>query len=415
MPIYSEVFFDRNVKFQYPPSSLFALMAMQAMAPPQRVRITDQDVYAWPTVNDISGWLFLLLTAAATAALLERRLREQCRFDDTRTLIGLRVAIVFGLALTFYPLVKAFSLGQIQVWINGLFAVALLAWATGRRTASGALMGVLCLIKPHYGLFVLWALLRKEWRFAFACVAAGCVGLIGSLAVFGLANHLDYLPVLSHLAERGETYYPNHSVNGLLNRLMSRRRARALPQPRLGRRRLPAVQPPGLLDDHASARPRSCCWRSLRRNRDNDPGPRRRLLHHGGELHGRLADRLGASLRRAVAGVRGRAGRRAAQPRPAALADRELRARQQLFHRDAAASRRRSGISSSPICLFATWILLVLLHLRPPLPLARQREPADAPATASGTQPMNAMRFRRICAQPPDDHQRCDIAGGMST
>ena len=25
LPIYSEVFFDRNVKFQYPPSSLFAL------------------------------------------------------------------------------------------------------------------------------------------------------------------------------------------------------------------------------------------------------------------------------------------------------------------------------------------------------------------------------------------------------
>ena len=39
--------------------------------------------------------------------------------------------------------------------------------------------------------------------------------------MFGLANHLDYLPVLSHLAERGEAYYPNHSVNGLLNRLMS--------------------------------------------------------------------------------------------------------------------------------------------------------------------------------------------------
>ena len=79
LPIYSEVFFDRNVKFQYPPSSLFALMAMQAMARPERVRTTDQDVYAWPTVNDIVGWLFLVLTAAATAALLERRLRQRMR------------------------------------------------------------------------------------------------------------------------------------------------------------------------------------------------------------------------------------------------------------------------------------------------------------------------------------------------
>lgn len=219
--IYREVFFDRNVKFQYPPSSLLALMAMQAVAPPARVRTTDQDIYAWPTLNDTLALLFLVATAAATAALLEYRLRRQYGLDDTRAQIGLHVAIVLGLALTFYPLVKAFTLGQIQVWINGLFALALLCWATGRRTASGVLTGLICLIKPHYGLFVLWALLRKEWRFAFACIATGCVGLIGSIAVFGLANHLDYLPVLSYLAERGETYYPNHSVNGLLNRLMS--------------------------------------------------------------------------------------------------------------------------------------------------------------------------------------------------
>jgi alpha-1,2-mannosyltransferase len=37
--------------------------------------------------------------------------------------------------------------------------------------------------------------------------------------------------------------------------------------------------------------------------------------------------------------------------------------------------------------LFATWILLVLLHLRPPLPLA------SAHASSAGTQPMSAMRF----------------------
>ncbi|HET7153939.1 MAG TPA: hypothetical protein VFI87_01085, partial [Hyphomicrobiaceae bacterium] len=49
-PIYRSVFFERNVKFQYPPSSLFALMGMQAVAPPERVRTTDHDIYAWPTL-----------------------------------------------------------------------------------------------------------------------------------------------------------------------------------------------------------------------------------------------------------------------------------------------------------------------------------------------------------------------------
>ena len=106
---------------------------------------------------------------------------------------------------------------------------------------------------------MLWALLRREWRFAFACVATGLVGLIGSIAVFGWANHLDYLRVLSHLAERGEAYYPNQSVNGLLNRLMSIGEPELYSNLDWGDGALPAVQPPGLLAARRSARPRSCC------------------------------------------------------------------------------------------------------------------------------------------------------------
>jgi alpha-1,2-mannosyltransferase len=67
---------------------------------------------------------------------------------------------------------------------------------------------------------VLWALLRREWRFAAAVAATAIVGVLGSIMAYGFANHLDYLRVLSFLAERGETFYPNQSVNGLLNRVM---------------------------------------------------------------------------------------------------------------------------------------------------------------------------------------------------
>lgn len=396
LPIYSEVFFDRNVKFQYPPSSLFALMAMQAMARPERVRITDENVYAWPTVNDIAGWLFLVLTAAATAALLERRLRQECRNADTRMLAGLRVAVVFGLALTFYPLVKAFTLGQIQVWINGLFAAALLAWATGWRGASGAMMGVLCLIKPHYGLFVVWALLRKEWRFAFACVAAGCVGLIGSVAVFGFANHLDYLPVLSHLAERGETYYPNHSVNGLLNRLMS-------------------VFEPGLYrnlewgDGSFPPFNRLVYWSTtissaailllaiLRRNRANDPD---RVVdfctmavsctvaspiaweHHYGVLFPVFAVVLVAALRRPA--------------RLPWLVASYVLASNYFIATQLLAPTFWNFIQS--YLLFATWILLVLLHLRPPQPLTENVARGERGETRDRSEIRPRMSLRSIRA-----------------
>src|SRR5205085_12543234 len=128
---------------------------------------------------------------------------------------------VLALALTFYPLVKAYTLGQIQNWLNGLFALALWCWVSGRKVPSGILIALMALVKPHYGLFVLWALLRREWRFAGAFAATAIVGVGGSIIAYGFTNHVDYLRVLTFLAERGETFYPNQSVNGLLNRLMS--------------------------------------------------------------------------------------------------------------------------------------------------------------------------------------------------
>src|SRR5262249_58972314 len=47
-----------------------------------------------------------------------------------------RGIIVTAFTLTFYPVVKAFTLGQIQVWINALFALALLAWMLGLKASS---------------------------------------------------------------------------------------------------------------------------------------------------------------------------------------------------------------------------------------------------------------------------------------
>lgn len=220
-PLYATVFFKHGVRYQYPPSALFALAAMQWIEP-ARVVVDDQAYKgSRPAINDLAGWFFLLLTAAACAALLEIGLRRRGIPCGGTALLALRVAAVFALTLTFYPVVKAFTLGQIQTWVNGAFALALLCWATGRKTACGLLVAFVCLIKPHYGLLLLWAALRREWRFVHACGGAIAAGVAVSIAVLGWENHVDYLRVLSFLSERGESYYPNQSINGVLNRLMS--------------------------------------------------------------------------------------------------------------------------------------------------------------------------------------------------
>jgi alpha-1,2-mannosyltransferase len=219
-PLYADIFFERNLKFQYPPSSLFAIAGLELLVGRDGIRTDECKVYDLPTINDVLGWFFLLMSAGCAAALLQIGLRQRQAPPASGAMVAAQFVIVLALALTFYPLVKAYTLGQIQNWLNGFFALALLCWATGRKVASAVLIGLMALVKPQYGAFVLWALLRREWEFTATLVATGIVGVAGSIAVFGFSNHLDYIGVLKFLAERGETFYPNQSVNGLLNRVM---------------------------------------------------------------------------------------------------------------------------------------------------------------------------------------------------
>ena len=220
-PLYTEIFFNQRLKFQYPPSSLFAIAGMLWLGGPELVRTVECPDFALASVNDVLGWVFILMSAVSAAILLERGLRQTLPGPSSTALIAARSVLVLGLALTFYPIVKAFTLGQIQIWLNGMLALSLLCWATNWKASSGVLVGLMCLVKPHYGLFVLWAVLRREWRFTFACVAAGSFGLLASIASFGWTDNVDYLQVFWFLSQHGEVYYPNQSFNGLLNRVMT--------------------------------------------------------------------------------------------------------------------------------------------------------------------------------------------------
>ena len=75
MPLYSEIFFNRHVKLQYPPTALLAISAMR-LVDPDRVRTNEFYAGPWPTLDVTTSWIFLGLMALATAAVLELRLRE---------------------------------------------------------------------------------------------------------------------------------------------------------------------------------------------------------------------------------------------------------------------------------------------------------------------------------------------------
>jgi alpha-1,2-mannosyltransferase len=220
-PLYSALFFDIGIKYQYPPSALFALEGLMQFGP-ERVRIQDGITFEnGPPINDFLGWACIAIITVAVWLILEISLRQQHPSNNWNRWIIFRFLLCGAFTLTFYPVVKAFTLGQIQLWVDALIALAVLAWVSGHRWMFGLLVGIAALIKPHMALLLVWASMAGGW----ASVASGAVviafGLSASILAYGFENHIDYLKVLSFLGERGEAFYPNQSVNGLLNRSMS--------------------------------------------------------------------------------------------------------------------------------------------------------------------------------------------------
>jgi len=205
--LYQEIFFDQGIKLQYPPTSILFVDGLRGIA--------GSGWISNEALNGIS-WVAVLLTVLVSIAILGRSAGRPSHGSDR----GLRIALGLLAGVTFYPLVFGFYLGQVQTWIDALVAGLVLAWLAGRQGTAGALSGVVCLIKPQLGLLVVWALLRRRYRFAAGWLAVvGFAGLL-SLGLYGLSNHLDYLQVLSYLGQHGESFNHNQSVNGLAHRML---------------------------------------------------------------------------------------------------------------------------------------------------------------------------------------------------
>ena len=212
-PLYTEIFFERKIKFQYPPTALLFVAALKPLLPQQTFRQHMEGPAR------VVSWLFIWLSVLCSMALLLLTLRSRTQPQPKKQDLIAAAALVVLLGLTFYPVIHSYNLGQIQTWINGLLALALLCLATRRELGAGILTGIVCLMKPTYGVLVLWGLARRRWRFALSAIGVGVAGLCLSIAIFGWADHVDYPAALAFMARHGEAYFPNQSMNGLLNRL----------------------------------------------------------------------------------------------------------------------------------------------------------------------------------------------------
>jgi alpha-1,2-mannosyltransferase len=215
VPIYQALFFDEHRKFQYPLTSLLMLDIPQALAPVGAgTMVLVFQVISRLCVPAIGVVFAMLMTHAATHGVMGERVRL------SRPSRWLMAVVGIASVMLFYPLSRSEHLGQIQTMMSLAAALALLAWQRNKPGWAGVFMGLCCVIKPHWGFVILWALLRRQWRFALAAVLTACAFLAVTVAFYGLRNVLDYLPVVSYIGKHGESFYANQSVNGLMNRLL---------------------------------------------------------------------------------------------------------------------------------------------------------------------------------------------------
>jgi hypothetical protein len=205
--LYRKLFFEDQIKFQYPPTSLVYLAALEPFG------LTSPN-----TLDAINLAVFAVGCVAFAALLLQLLPPSPAHAAASRQWIP--AALLVLAAVLYYPSVQALKLGQIQVWINTLFICACLAWVRGSKVWAGALLALAATIKPQLGIFLIWAMLWREWSFLKGFLAAGLPVGIVSLLLFGFRNHLGYLEVLSFLSQHGEAYFANQSVNGLVHRAL---------------------------------------------------------------------------------------------------------------------------------------------------------------------------------------------------
>lgn len=201
LPIYQAKLYDTLI---YPLTSILPLLWMK------RAGMSDTSMYR---ALMIASWFAVWAVVALAVAVARQALRHR------RERLSWPAALATALgAFFFMPITLAFSLGQAQIFLDVFFAALVLFWMNRMERSAGVTMALLAMVKPQFGLLLLWAALRKKWGALVSGTITLGLGAGASIAAFGLRNNLDYLRVLSGLSRKAQSHYANQSMFGLLNR-----------------------------------------------------------------------------------------------------------------------------------------------------------------------------------------------------
>jgi hypothetical protein len=128
-----------------------------------------------------------------------------------------RDALVVVLASSSTAL--ALGLGQVSLLLMLMMTLAWLATRRGQTVVGGAWLGAVCLLKPFYGLFLIWQLRNRDWRGAAALVGVFAGGLAVSVALVGPGGFVEWVTLVRRITWQAHIY--NASAHGVAARLFS--------------------------------------------------------------------------------------------------------------------------------------------------------------------------------------------------
>jgi alpha-1,2-mannosyltransferase len=188
--------------FIYPPSAALLLSPYGMI-----VNRQSGDLSMATQLFDLTGRLCVLCT------LLIIFLAQRNMFAHWK-----HAAVLFILFACFYPLRWMVVCLQAQALITLMAVVGILAFGRSYSVASGVAIGLAFCLKPHLGIIFLFALFRREWRFCAGMVTSSFLVIMGSIILTGFSPWRTYLVDIMPVLSRGYAYYPNQSINGIVNR-----------------------------------------------------------------------------------------------------------------------------------------------------------------------------------------------------
>jgi hypothetical protein len=131
-----------------------------------------------------------------------------------------RIGLLTFLALV--PLCSNFLFGQMHVLLLLLLTIAAWLYFKNRLFTSGLTLAVAAALKIYPGFFLIFFLIKKQWRAAAGLVIGMGVGILFSIHLFGMDACRVYAQEVLPFAMRGQIVDPYNVAWGSLSALLAR-------------------------------------------------------------------------------------------------------------------------------------------------------------------------------------------------